>query len=281
MMALMTGSRDGRQLLWSDEFDGPAGSPPDPRCWGFELGDGSVYGNPGWGNGELQLYTDAPANAAHDGRSNLVLTARRTDDAYSSARLVSKGRMEVCYGRIEVRAQLPRGAGLWPAVWAWASISRSVPGRPVVRSTSSNTSGGSPGARSERSTAPVCGRGRLLRQRLGRRRPRGRVPPVCGGVDGEPPRMEPRWPRLSLGDAGNGARAVDVRSPLLPADQPRRRRAAGRSGLSRDVVPARAACRLSARVCRTRIAAVAQSRGRRKLLPSRCEQSSLPRLCVS
>jgi beta-glucanase (GH16 family) len=109
---------DRRELVWGDEFDGPAGSPPDARWWGFEFGDGSAYGNPGWGNEELQTYTDAPANAAFDGRSNLVLTARRAGGGYTSARLVSKGKVELCYGRIEVRARVPRGAGMWSAVWA-------------------------------------------------------------------------------------------------------------------------------------------------------------------
>src|SRR3989442_614741 len=112
----MSDSARTRRLVWSDEFDRPAGARPDPRWWGFELGDGSAYGNPGWGNEELQEYTDAPANAGHDGRGNLVVTALRTEAKYSSARLVSKGRMEVCYGRVEVRARLPRGAGLGPAV---------------------------------------------------------------------------------------------------------------------------------------------------------------------
>jgi beta-glucanase (GH16 family) len=107
-----------RRLLWGDEFDRPAGSGPDPRWWGFELGDGSAYGIPGWGNRELQLYSDSPANAAEDGRSNLAVTAQRTAEGYSSARLVSKGKVEVCYGRIETRARVPRGAGVWPAVWA-------------------------------------------------------------------------------------------------------------------------------------------------------------------
>src|SRR5215831_12499520 len=114
---VVTGTAAARRLLWSDEFDRPAGAPPDRRWWRFELGDGSAYDIPGWGNEELQVYTDGPANAAHDGRSNLVVTAQRTPGGYSSARLVSKGRMELFLGRIEVRARLPRGAGLWPAVW--------------------------------------------------------------------------------------------------------------------------------------------------------------------
>jgi beta-glucanase (GH16 family) len=108
-----------RRLVWSDEFDGPAGAPPDDRSWSFELGDGTAHGNPGWGNRELQWYTDAPANAAHDGRGNLAVTARATAaGGYTSARLVTKGKVEFRYGRIETRVHVPAGAGLWPAVWA-------------------------------------------------------------------------------------------------------------------------------------------------------------------
>jgi beta-glucanase (GH16 family) len=105
-------------LVWSDEFDGPAGSPPDPATWTHELGDGSAHGIPGWGNGELQAYTDDPANAALDGEGSLVLTARRSSDGFTSARLRTKGRLELLYGRIEARLRVPRGAGTWPAFWA-------------------------------------------------------------------------------------------------------------------------------------------------------------------
>lgn len=116
--ALAMDAPDRRELLWGDEFDQPAGSPPDPRWWKAELGDGTAAGDPGWGNEELQVYTDSADNVVHDGQSNLVLTARRSVAGYSSARLVTKGNVEVCYGKIEVRARLPHGAGVWPAVWA-------------------------------------------------------------------------------------------------------------------------------------------------------------------
>ena len=107
-----------RRLVWSDEFDGPAGAPPDPAFWQHELGDGSANGIPGWGNGELQHYTSAPENAALDGHGNLVVTARRNARGYSSARLVTKGTLAVGHGRIEARIRVPRGAGVWPAFWA-------------------------------------------------------------------------------------------------------------------------------------------------------------------
>jgi beta-glucanase (GH16 family) len=109
---------DAHRLVWSDEFDGPAGAPPDPSFWTHELGDGSASGIPGWGNDELQHYTDATDNAALDGRGHLVVTARRNGRGYTSARLVTKDKLAVAYGRLEARIRVPRGAGLWPAFWA-------------------------------------------------------------------------------------------------------------------------------------------------------------------
>lgn len=117
----------GWDLVWSDEFDEAAGTRPNPDNWGYELGDGTVNGIPGWGNSELQYYTDSPDNAATDGEGNLVITAREADGEqcyygeceYTSARLLSKHKAEFAYGRIEARIQVPDGgAGLWPAFWS-------------------------------------------------------------------------------------------------------------------------------------------------------------------
>ncbi len=52
--------RPGWKLIWSDEFNGLAGTPPDPAVWGYEIGDGTASGNRGWGNNELEYYTDSP-----------------------------------------------------------------------------------------------------------------------------------------------------------------------------------------------------------------------------
>jgi len=99
-------------LLAADEFDGPAGSAPNPGIWRHDLGAG------GWGNGELQTYTDSRRNAALDGAGNLLITARReADGTYSSARLKSEGTYTAQYGRIEARIRIPRGQGIWPAFW--------------------------------------------------------------------------------------------------------------------------------------------------------------------
>ncbi|MDX1415185.1 MAG: family 16 glycosylhydrolase, partial [Candidatus Promineifilaceae bacterium] len=118
----------GWELVWSDEFNGPAGTPPDPQNWAYEIGDGVVNGIPGWGNDEFQYYTDDPANAATDGQGNLVLTVREADGSlpcyygpceYTSARLITKNKAEFAYGRIESRILVPDGeAGLWPAFWS-------------------------------------------------------------------------------------------------------------------------------------------------------------------
>jgi beta-glucanase (GH16 family) len=114
------------QLVWSDEFNGRRGSPPNPEVWGHEVGDGVAIGNPGWGNDELQYYTNSTNNAAMDGHGNLVITARADDGnrmcyygpcKFTSARLLSKDRFEVAYGRVEARIKVPQGAGLWPAFW--------------------------------------------------------------------------------------------------------------------------------------------------------------------
>jgi beta-glucanase (GH16 family) len=107
--------RPGRRLLWSDEFDGPASTPPNPKWWTHEIGDH------GWGNDEVQRYTDRIANACHDGRGNLAIAVTRGNEGYNSARLVTKGLVEFTFGRVEARARVPQGAGLWSAVWALGS----------------------------------------------------------------------------------------------------------------------------------------------------------------
>ncbi|MBU3691252.1 MAG: glycoside hydrolase family 16 protein [Solirubrobacterales bacterium] len=102
---------------WSDEFEGRAGLPPNARRWTYDTGA------TGWGNGELQRYTSSRANSHLDGRGNLVIVARhlqgsgRERGSYTSARLTTSGRFSFRYGRVAVRARLPRGQGLWPAFW--------------------------------------------------------------------------------------------------------------------------------------------------------------------
>ncbi len=108
-------------LTWADDFDGPAGRAPDPSKWGHDIG-----GN-GWGNNELQYYTDSTDNAALDGQGNLVITARKDGAAahtcsygpcqFTSARLSTARRFTQTYGRFEARIKVPRGRGMLPAFW--------------------------------------------------------------------------------------------------------------------------------------------------------------------
>ncbi len=100
------------RLVWSDEFRGPPGAPPDPSVWTHETGAG------GWGDEQLQRYTAATSNACLTASGHLALTARReADGEITSARLVTKDTVTVEHGRVEARIRLPQGAGLWPAFW--------------------------------------------------------------------------------------------------------------------------------------------------------------------
>jgi beta-glucanase (GH16 family) len=100
------------KLVWSDEFNSPG--LPDPSKWGYDVG------GHGWGNKELQNYTDRRKENARVENGVLIIEARRDGSAtqpYSSARLVSKNKGDWTYGRFEVRAKLPSGRGTWPAIW--------------------------------------------------------------------------------------------------------------------------------------------------------------------
>ena len=104
------------ELAWSDEFE-HAGL-PDTTVWTYAVG------GHGWGNQELQYYTDArPQNAfVRDGR--LHLTAHHEtygSHSFTSARIISRGKKDFQYGRVEVSARLPEARGTWPAIWLMPS----------------------------------------------------------------------------------------------------------------------------------------------------------------
>lgn len=101
------------QLTWSDEFDGTVGTLPDAAKWTYDLGNGQD----GWGNLELQSYTNNPINVSLDGQGNLVLTALRSGNGFTSARIKTQGLFAQQYGRFEARLKTPYGPGLWPAFW--------------------------------------------------------------------------------------------------------------------------------------------------------------------
>ena len=95
---------------WQDDFN--TGTAPDPSKWNFEVGGG------GWGNNELQYYTPG-ANVSVAG-GNLIITAKKESISgreYSSTRMITKGKGDWLYGRMEVKAKLPKGRGTWPAIW--------------------------------------------------------------------------------------------------------------------------------------------------------------------
>ena len=110
----------GWTLLWSDDFNASDGTPVDASKWQHDTG-GS-----GWGNQELEYYTDSNANSEQRG-GNLVLTATRDGAAshscwygacqFTSARLLTSGKFSASYGRVEARIKMPAGKGLWPAFW--------------------------------------------------------------------------------------------------------------------------------------------------------------------
>jgi len=116
--------KDNLQLVWSDEFDYEG--LPNPSKWSYDVG--TACDQPagcGWGNNELQYYTENRLENARVTDGKLVITAIKEsymeDRNYTSARLVSKDKGDWKYGRIEVRAKLPAGKGTWAAIWMLSS----------------------------------------------------------------------------------------------------------------------------------------------------------------
>lgn len=110
-----------QSLIWSDEFNTPGA--PDPAKWGYDLGAG------GWGNNELQYYTNRPDNAVVSGGTLKIIakTENFSGSPYTSARLLSKDKFSFKYGKVEARAKLPFGAGTWAAIWMLGSNINTVP----------------------------------------------------------------------------------------------------------------------------------------------------------
>jgi len=108
----------GWTLVWSDEFNGANGSAPDSTKWTYDTG------GKGWGNNELECYTNQLQNAQVQG-GNLVITAMQgsvtcsdgTSNNYTSARIKTQGLFSQAYGRFEARIKIPQGQGMWPAFW--------------------------------------------------------------------------------------------------------------------------------------------------------------------
>lgn len=107
-------SADKIQLVWSDDFDTPGKSLPDPLKWSYEVG------GHGWGNNEKQFYLEKSLENSYvqDGKLHIIaLKKQQESSAYTSAKLTTYGKFTPKYGRIEVRAKLPSGKGTWPAIW--------------------------------------------------------------------------------------------------------------------------------------------------------------------
>lgn len=109
----LTQKTDGKEwkVVWADEFEGEG--MPDTSKWTYDIGDW------GWGNNELQYYTDSRLENARLEDGNLVIEARKNDmnQEWTSARLTTRGKVTFLYGRIEFRAKVPPNKGNWAAGW--------------------------------------------------------------------------------------------------------------------------------------------------------------------
>lgn len=107
-------------LVWSDEFD--VDGSPDAEKWNYDLGDGCPN-LCGWGNNEAQYYTDRPENVIVD-NGVLKINLIKEDyegSKYTSTRMLTQGKYDFKYGKLEVKAKLPSGGGTWPAIWMLGS----------------------------------------------------------------------------------------------------------------------------------------------------------------
>lgn len=100
-------------LVWEDDFN--TDGAPNAANWTYDLGAG------GWGNGELQTYTNTAENAKVEGGSLIITAKADGSGGYTSARLKSQGLYKFTYGRVEVKAKLPASQGSWPAIWMLGS----------------------------------------------------------------------------------------------------------------------------------------------------------------
>jgi beta-glucanase (GH16 family) len=105
-------SYPGYALVWNDEFSGTS---LDLNNWNHEIGNGSN----GWGNNELEYYTNSTKNTFVS-NGNLIIEARKESISgfnYSSGRMTTQNKKTFKFGRIDIRAKLPVGKGIWPALW--------------------------------------------------------------------------------------------------------------------------------------------------------------------
>ena len=104
-------------LVWADEFN--INGAPDTAKWGYNIGRGKN----GWGNAELQYYTNRPQNIIVEGGLLKIKAQKESYNGsdYTSARILSKDKFAFTYGKVEIRAKVPEGVGTWPALWMLGS----------------------------------------------------------------------------------------------------------------------------------------------------------------
>lgn len=127
------------RILWTQSFNEKAGTKVDPKIWSYNTGAG------GWGNNEQQYYTNRAANISTDGKGSLVISAIKLDPddpknsyitnwcidcVYSSARVMTQGKIGFKYGTISARIKNPEGVGMWPAFWMLGAPRSSCDGWP-------------------------------------------------------------------------------------------------------------------------------------------------------
>lgn len=109
-LILIASCSDAQELIFEEQFEGNQLS---EEFWNYELGDGCPN-LCGWGNNERQIYTKKNVEVSN---GNLIITASKNNTLYESGRITTKKKIEFQYGTVEVRAKLPEGHGLWPAIW--------------------------------------------------------------------------------------------------------------------------------------------------------------------
>ncbi len=116
-------SKSKLKLFWSEEFN--VDGRPNPKIWSYDIGNGSD----GWGNQELEYYTDRNENSYVDNGilKIKVIKEEYNGRSYTSARLKTQGKFKFTYGRVEVRAKMPAEVGTWPAAWMLAEQFGKVP----------------------------------------------------------------------------------------------------------------------------------------------------------
>jgi beta-glucanase (GH16 family) len=127
LLSVASVSAQAQTLVWEEKFNKDT---INAQTWTYDMGDGCAIDNCGWGNSELEYYTNRKENARIE-KGHLVIEAHRESyqgKPFTSARLKTEGRMHFKYGTIEARIKLPNiGKGLWPAFWTLGTVGNGWP----------------------------------------------------------------------------------------------------------------------------------------------------------